>query len=77
MVDYIRGVMVNQVREHFAPELRPLTASQRDDVVALVATLTSVESWEQFRHAYHRSPLQTRRAWAHAIDTILNRGNSR
>ena len=33
--------------------------------------LTSVESWEQFRIAYRRSPLQTRRAWANAIKAIL------
>ena len=74
MVDFVRGVMAGQVREHFAPELRGLTAAQRDDVVALIATLTSVESWEQFRHAYGRSVLQTRRAWAQAIDAVLSGG---
>lgn len=77
MVDYIRSVMANQVREHFAPELRELTAAQRDDAVALIAMLTSVESWEQFRHAYRRSPLQTRRAWADTIKAILHGGNER
>ena len=75
MVDYVRGVMANQVREHFAPELRELTTAQRDDVVALIAMLTSVESWEQFRHAYRRSPLQTRRAWADAIEALVQDGN--
>jgi len=74
MVDMIRGVMAREIREHFAPELRGLTAAQRDDVVALIATLTSVESWEQFRHAYGRSVLQTRRAWAQAIDAVLSGG---
>ena len=54
-----------------------LTAAQRDDAVALVATLTSVESWEQFRLAYGRSPLQTRRAWAQAIEAVLSEGNER
>ncbi len=77
MVDYVRGVMANQVREHFAPELRRLTAAQRDDAVALIAMLTSVESWEQFRHAYRRSPLQTRRAWADAIGALLCEGKER
>jgi AcrR family transcriptional regulator len=75
MVDYVRGVMVNQVRDHFAPELRELTNAQRDDAVALIAMLTSVESWEQFRHAYRRSPLQTRRAWADAIEAIVRAGS--
>jgi AcrR family transcriptional regulator len=73
MVDFVRGVMADEVREHFAPELRGLTSALRDDAVALIASLTSVESWEQFRHTYRRSPLQTRRAWARAIDAILSR----
>jgi AcrR family transcriptional regulator len=77
MVDFVRGVMADEVREHFATELRGLTAAQRDDAVALIASLTSVESWEQFRHAYGRSPLQTRRAWTQAIDAILSGGCGR
>ena len=72
MIDFVRGVMADEVREHFAPELRGLTSALRDDAVALIASLTSVESWEQFRHTYGRSPLQTRRAWAQAIDVILS-----
>jgi DNA-binding transcriptional regulator YbjK len=47
----------------------------RDDAVALIAMLTSVESWEQFRLAYGRSPLQTRRTWAQAIEAVLSGGN--
>jgi AcrR family transcriptional regulator len=77
MIDFVRGVMVDEVREHFAPELRGLTSAQHDDAVALIATLTSVESWEQFRRTYGRSPLQTRRAWAQAIDAILSGGSER
>ncbi len=74
MVDFVRGVMADQVREHFATELRERSAAQRDDAVALIAMLTSVESWEQFRNTYGRSPLQTRRAWTQAIDALLSRG---
>jgi AcrR family transcriptional regulator len=77
MIDFVRGVMANEIRENFAPELRALTPAQRDDTVAVIASLTSVESWEQFRHAYGRSPLQTRRAWARTIDAVLNRENER
>ena len=77
MIDFVRGVMADQGREHFAPELRALTAAQRDDAVALIATLTSVESWEQFRHAYGRSPAQTRRAWTQAIESVLGGARNR
>ena len=71
MVDSVRQVMMDQVREHFAPELRERTVARRDDVAALIAMTTSLESWEQFRNTYGRSPLQTRRAWAQAIEALL------
>ena len=42
-----------------------------DDIVAVVAVLTSVESWQQFRHTHGRTALQTRRAWSTALGAIL------
>jgi AcrR family transcriptional regulator len=61
-VDLIRRGMAGQIREHFAPELRERSQTRRDDLVALIAMLTSAESWDPFRNASGRSPLQTRRA---------------
>lgn len=72
MVDFGRELMVDQVREHFAPELQRRSAAQRDHAAMLIAMITSVESWEQFRHSYGRSPLQTRRAWTQAIEALLS-----
>lgn len=72
MVASVRNRMLDQVREHFAPELRERSAAQRDDAAMLIATLTSVESWEQFRETCGRSPLQTRRAWTRAIEALLS-----
>jgi AcrR family transcriptional regulator len=72
MVDRVREMMVEQVHEHFAPELRERSAAQRDDAAMLIAMITSVESWEQFRNTYGRSPLQTRRAWTRAIESLLS-----
>lgn len=72
MVDLVREVMLDQVREHFAPELKERSAAQRDDAVMLIAMITSVESWEQFRDTYGRSPMQTRRAWGQAIEALLS-----
>ncbi len=74
MVDRGRQGMAEQVREHFAPELRERSQARRDDLVAFIAILTSVESWDQLRNVYGRSPLQTRRAWTHAIDALLSDG---
>lgn len=72
MVDSVRELMVDQVREHFAPELQERSPAQRDDTAMLIAMITSVESWEQFRNTYGRSPLQTRRAWTQAIESLLS-----
>ena len=63
--------MAGQIREHFASELREHSQSRRDERVALIAMLTSVESWEQLRNVYGLSPQQTRRAWTQAIDALL------
>lgn len=76
MVDSVRKLMVDQVREHFAPELQERSPARRDDAAMLIATITSVESWEQFRNTYGRSPLQTRRAWIQAIEALLSGGRA-
>lgn len=70
-VDNVRSAMADQVRRHFDAELRTLTPTRREDTVAAIAALTSVESWEQFRRNHDRTPVQTRRAWNSAIDRIL------
>ena len=77
MVASVRKLMVDQVREHFAPELAERSATQRDDAAMLIAMITSVESWEQFRNTYERSPLQTRRAWVRGIEAVLGDGDVR
>ena len=71
MLAFARKAMADQVRVHFEPELSTLSRASREDAVATIATLTSVESWEQFRLAHGRSPTQTRRAWSEAIDHAL------
>lgn len=71
MVDEGRRLMAGQIRQQFDPELRTLTAAQRDNAIVTIASLTSVESWEQFRRAFGRSALQTRRAWGEALERIL------
>jgi AcrR family transcriptional regulator len=70
-VDSTRKALADQVRRHFETELRGLTPARRQDLVASVASLTSVESWEQFRHSHGRTPVQIRRAWIDAVDRLL------
>lgn len=70
-VDAIRQVWAEQLRLHFDDELRAHGPSHRDDIVASISVLTSVESWQQFRQSHGRTPLQTRRAWRRALTRIL------
>lgn len=71
MVDFARTSQARQIRRHFQKELAGFTPAVRDDAVFTVASLTSVESWEQFSQGYDRGPRQIRRAWFRAIDRIL------
>ncbi|MDP6145346.1 MAG: TetR/AcrR family transcriptional regulator [Acidimicrobiales bacterium] len=70
-IDSTRLVLSNQIRVHFDLELRTLNPAGREDTVAAISVLTSVESWEQFRRTLNRTPRQTRRAWSNAIDRLL------
>ena len=70
-VDAARAAMADQVQRHFRAELERLSPNRREDTVAAIAVLTSVESWEQFRRSHGRTPAQTRRAWTSAIDRLL------
>jgi AcrR family transcriptional regulator len=71
-LDRIRQTVAGQVRLHFDTYLRLHSPERRDDMVTLIAVLTSVESWQRFRHSHGRSPDQTRRAWRHALARILS-----
>jgi AcrR family transcriptional regulator len=43
----VRATLADQLSEHFAAELSGLRPSRRRELVAVVAALTSYESWEQ------------------------------
>ena len=46
----VRATLADQLSEHFAVEFQELSPLRRRELVALVAALTSYESWEQLRH---------------------------
>jgi AcrR family transcriptional regulator len=70
-VEVARQVLADQVRQFFAAELQAHSAARRDDIVTTIAVMTSVESWQQFRHSHHRTTIQTRRAWRIALADVL------
>ena len=70
-VEVARQVLADQVRQYFVADLQAHGPAQRDDIVTTIAVMTSVESWQQFRHSHHRTPTQTRRAWRTALADVL------
>ena len=70
-VDAVRRLHADQTRQHFEADLHPHGPARRDDMVTAIAVLTSVESWEQFRHTFGRSLVQTNRAWRAALTGII------
>jgi AcrR family transcriptional regulator len=67
----LRATRSDQVRQHFDDELRTMSLATQADVVMVITTLTSFESWDQARHAHQCSQSQVRRAWISALTTVL------
>lgn len=71
-----RTTRADQIRQHFDEELSRIGAAAGDDLTAVIATLTSFESWDQMRNDHGRSDPQIRRAWATALGQILRAGDT-
>lgn len=71
-IDTVRRGLADQVRRHFDVDMRDRGPARRDDIVTAINVVTSVESWQQFRHSHGRSVAQTRRAWRSTVAGILS-----
>ena len=71
-LESLRAEMAQQVAEHFHKELASTTPAIREDLIAVVATLTSFESWDQLRNHHRRSPAQIRRVWKRTVAAVLS-----
>jgi AcrR family transcriptional regulator len=67
----IRTRFAAQIRLHFAPEIARLGRHARDDLVGLVDTLTSFESWDLLRTIHGGSEATIRRAWTGGIGRLI------
>lgn len=74
LLQRVRATRADQVRHHFDHELRAMTNAVRDDLVAIIVTMTSFESWDQMRSGHGRTNRQIRRAWSAALDQLLDAG---
>jgi TetR/AcrR family transcriptional regulator of autoinduction and epiphytic fitness len=66
-----RRLLARQLRLHFADELRVLPRPAADDLVGLIDTLTSFESWDLLRATHDRSDRLIRRAWVDGLARLL------
>lgn len=69
-VHMVRERLAEQCRVQFGPELGALTPAARDDLVAVIASLTSFESWDHLQELGRTTP-QVRRAWSSALRSLL------
>ncbi len=66
-----RGLLVDQVRAHFAAELAAHPKGARDDLEVVMDVLVSVEAWDQMATAHGRTRAQIRRAWTRSLTALL------
>lgn len=66
-----RATFIGQIREHFTPEIDLLGPAEADDIVELVDTMCSFESWDLQNSAHDRTEAQTARAWTWGITALL------
>jgi AcrR family transcriptional regulator len=67
----LRATRADQARRHFDEELRAMSSATQVDVVMVISTLTSFESWDQARHDHRLTRAQVRRAWVAALTKLL------
>ena len=66
-----RTHFAEQAAAQFAPEVALRSAAQGEDLVALVASLTSFEAWDLLAAGHDRTRRQIRRAWLTGLRALL------
>jgi AcrR family transcriptional regulator len=63
----LRATYADQIRHHFDTQLEHLGPTDRAHIVAVIATVTSFESWDQCREAHRLDDAQIRESWIGAL----------
>lgn len=66
-----RRLLGEQVRAHFASELRSRGRTEADDVEVMVDVLVSFDSWDQLTTAHGRTRAGIRRGWTRSLLALL------
>lgn len=71
----LRARFADQTRERFAAEVQRLTPAAAADLLAMVDTITSPESFELMTAGHARTSRQISRAWVSTLTAVLERSN--
>jgi len=72
-IQQYRQILDSAVRRQFAPEFKTRSKAEAEDLIALIDTLVSFDSWELLTRDHGRSRTQVRRAWTLALESLLTR----
>lgn len=61
----------DRIRRHFHQEISELPSGQGEQLVAVIATATSFDAWDQMHTDHGMAPNQLRRAWSLALERVL------
>lgn len=67
-----RSQLSDQTRAHFAAEAARLTPAEAANLIAVIDSMTSPESFDVLRAAHGRSERQIARTWTRSIEAILD-----
>ena len=68
----MRGLLADQVRNWFAPELDSASPSMRSDLTASIDAFTALESWDVMRRTHSRSRPQIDRTWRRGLAALCD-----
>lgn len=66
-----RTMLTDQIGTHFAPEIGPRSPAATEDLVGLIASLTSFEVWDLLSAGDLRTRPQIRRAWITGLRSLI------
>lgn len=72
-IQHYRQVLDSAVRKQFAPELKARSKAEAEDLIALIDTMVSFDSWDLLTRDHGKSRAQIRRAWTFALECLLTR----
>lgn len=68
----MRGLLAQQVRHWFSPELDATSPSMQSDLKASIDAFTSLESWDVMRRTHSRSRPQIDRTWRRGLAALCD-----